>query len=49
MLRSFSPEERREMIGDDGKIGVTCEFCSEFRVFDPAEFDDERPAKSGAA
>jgi molecular chaperone Hsp33 len=39
MLRSFSPQERKDMIGDDGQIGVTCEFCSEFRAFDPAEFD----------
>jgi len=39
MLRSFSPEERRDMVGDDGKIGVTCEFCSTKRVFDPSEFD----------
>jgi molecular chaperone Hsp33 len=39
MLRSFSPEERRDMDGDDGKIGVTCEFCSTKRVFDPSEFD----------
>jgi len=38
MLRSFSPQEREEMIGDDGRIGVTCEFCSEFREFDPVEF-----------
>ena len=28
MLRSFAPEERRSMVGDDGAIGVTCEFCS---------------------
>ena len=39
MLRSFSPEERRDMIGDDGKIGVTCEFCSTKREFDPAEVE----------
>jgi molecular chaperone Hsp33 len=39
MLRSFSPEERREMIGDDGLIGVTCEFCSRHHAFEPAEFD----------
>jgi molecular chaperone Hsp33 len=39
MLRRFSPGERRDMIGDDGKIGVTCEFCSVKRDFDPAEFD----------
>ena len=24
------------MVGDDGMIGVTCEFCSVKRVFDPA-------------
>ena len=39
MLRSFSVEERRDMVGDDGRIGVTCEFCSTKREFDPAEFD----------
>ncbi len=39
MLRNFTPGERRDMIGDDGKIGVTCEFCSTHREFDPAEFD----------
>ncbi len=39
MLRQFSPQERHDMIGPDGKIGVTCEFCSEKRVFEPAYFD----------
>lgn len=39
MLRSFPPEDRRDMVGDDGKIGVTCEFCRTQRVFDPADFD----------
>ena len=38
MLRGFSPQERRDMVGDDGRIGVTCEFCSTKRVYDPAEF-----------
>ncbi len=38
MLRSFSVEERTAMIGDDGMIGVTCEFCSVKRIFDPIEF-----------
>jgi molecular chaperone Hsp33 len=28
MLQSFPDQERREMIADDGKITVTCEFCS---------------------
>ncbi len=39
MLKSFTPDERREMVGDDGKIGVTCEFCSTYREFEPNEFD----------
>jgi molecular chaperone Hsp33 len=39
MLRSFSAEERAEMVGDDGLIGVTCEFCSVKRVFAPADYD----------
>ena len=39
MLRQFTPQERRDMVGDDGRIGVTCEFCSTHRDFDPAEFD----------
>lgn len=36
MLRSFSAKDRADMVGDDGKIGVTCEFCSVKREFDPA-------------
>lgn len=28
MLRRFSPQERLDMRGDDGRIGITCEFCS---------------------
>ena len=39
MLRRFSPQERADMIGDDGRIGVTCEFCSTHRAFDPKDFD----------
>ncbi len=38
MLRSFSPSEVREMVGDDGMIGVTCEFCSTKRLFNPADY-----------
>jgi molecular chaperone Hsp33 len=38
MLRSFPPHEVREMVGDDGMIGVTCEFCSTKRVFNPADY-----------
>ena len=39
MLRRFTPQERRDMVGDDGRIGVTCEFCSTKREFDPKDFD----------
>ena len=39
MLRSFTPTERHDMIGPDGKIGVTCEFCGTHRAFNPADFD----------
>ena len=39
MLRSFTPTERHDMIGPDGKIGVTCEFCGTHREFSPSEFD----------
>ena len=38
MLERFTPRERGDMIGDDGMIGVTCEFCSAYRAFDPREF-----------
>ncbi|WP_016921708.1 Hsp33 family molecular chaperone [Methylocystis parvus] len=39
LLKSFTPQERADMVGDDGRIGVTCEFCATFRSFDPAAFD----------
>ena len=39
MLRQFTPQERADMVGDNRKIGVTCEFCSTHREFDPAEFE----------
>ena len=39
MLRNFTPSERADMIGDDGQIGVTCEFCSTHRSYDPHQFD----------
>ncbi len=40
MLHSFSAAERADMVGDDGMIGVTCEFCSTKRVFDPADYEE---------
>lgn len=41
MMRRFSAEDRRDMVGDDGRIGVTCEFCSRHYDFDPAEVEAE--------
>jgi molecular chaperone Hsp33 len=38
MLQSFSDEERKAMVGDDGMIGVTCEFCAVKRIFDPKDY-----------
>jgi len=40
MLRNFTQAERDDMVGDNGKIGVTCEFCSTYREFDPADFKE---------
>jgi molecular chaperone Hsp33 len=37
MLKRFTPDERRDMIADDGSIIVTCEFCSRRYVLAPAE------------
>jgi molecular chaperone Hsp33 len=36
MLQSFSQQDRDDMV-EDGKITVTCEFCSSTYVFGPAE------------
>src|ERR1700761_887904 len=36
MLQSFAPEDRAEMV-KDGKVVVTCEFCSSVYQFTPAE------------
>ncbi len=36
MLRSFSQDDRDHMV-ENGKISVTCEFCSSTYVFEPAE------------
>jgi molecular chaperone Hsp33 len=38
LLKSFTPGERRDMIGDDGRIGVTCEFCGVLRSYAPETF-----------
>ena len=36
MLRSFPQTDRDDMV-EDGKITVTCEFCSSTYVFQPDE------------
>ena len=36
VLTSFSPEERADMVEDDGLIKVTCEYCSSTYCVDPA-------------
>jgi len=46
MLRSFSQDDRDHMV-EDGKITVTCEFCSESYVFAPAEVDANPGNKPG--
>ncbi len=43
MLRSFPPEDRADMV-ENGTISVTCEFCNETYVFDPADVENaEKP------
>lgn len=37
VLSSFSPEERAEMVEDDGKIRVTCEYCATVYELQPEE------------
>ncbi|BCM84834.1 Hsp33-like chaperonin [Methylobacterium indicum] len=41
MVRNFSAEERRDIVGEDGRIGITCEFCSRHYDLDPAEVEAE--------
>ncbi|MEH3146196.1 MAG: Hsp33 family molecular chaperone [Methylobacterium frigidaeris] len=41
MIRRFSDEERRDMVGENGRIGITCEFCSRHYDLDPAEVEAE--------
>ena len=41
MLRSFPQTDRDEMV-ENGKISVTCEFCSATYVFEPADVADPK-------
>ena len=43
MLGSFSADDRREMIADDGMIEVTCEFCSTRYHVAPEQVPSEPP------
>lgn len=45
MLRGFSREDRQAMIADDGRLGVTCEFCSRRYEFSLDEVEAETPAE----
>jgi molecular chaperone Hsp33 len=37
MLSRFTPEEKRDMVADDGAIVVTCEFCSRRYTLSPED------------
>jgi molecular chaperone Hsp33 len=39
MMQRFSREDRRDMVGDNGRIQITCEFCSRLYDLDPAEVE----------
>jgi molecular chaperone Hsp33 len=43
MLQSFSQEDRDDMV-EDGRITVTCEFCSSTYVFAPHEITAQNAA-----
>jgi molecular chaperone Hsp33 len=43
MLNSFAPQDRAEMV-KDGKVEVTCEFCSSVYQFTPQEAGVEEGA-----
>ena len=36
MLQSFGADERAEMVEPDGRIHVTCEYCSRIYKVEPA-------------
>jgi molecular chaperone Hsp33 len=41
MMRRFKSKDRRDMVGDNGRIHVTCEFCSRQYDLDPAAVEAE--------
>jgi molecular chaperone Hsp33 len=48
MLRSFSQNDRDDMV-EDGKITVTCEFCSSTYVFAPSDIASKDSASKDSA
>ena len=48
MMGSFGPDDRRDMVGDDGRIGITCEFCSRRYDLDPVMVEAEIAAGADA-
>jgi molecular chaperone Hsp33 len=48
MLKSFSAQDRDDMV-ENGRITVTCEFCSSTYVFAPDELAAERAGSSAGA
>ena len=48
MLRSFSQDDRDHMV-ENGKISVTCEFCSANYQFEPDSVRPEAGGESGEA
>jgi molecular chaperone Hsp33 len=47
VLKSFPPAERAEMIEADGKIRVTCEYCSRTYDIEPDAVGAERAGRAG--
>jgi molecular chaperone Hsp33 len=45
MLKSFSQDDRDHMV-EDGRISVTCEFCSANYIFAPGEVEAKSPSES---
>jgi molecular chaperone Hsp33 len=41
MMRNFGADDRAHMVGDNGRVVVTCEFCSRVYDLDPAEIERE--------
>ena len=39
VLQSFEPDERAEMVEADGRIRVTCEYCSRVYAMTPQEVE----------